>query len=161
MSTDDISSVKKKADLSLVAYCGIYCGNCAQRVRVPRQSSELRKTLHEEGFDDFYQYVPEMRESFPAFWKFLGELSEFDCSCRGGGGGPPDCEIRECARKRGIDVCPDCDDYPCRSIERLAQRYPLLIPDGKRMIEIGYSRWIDEAEERGRRGFCYSDSRYR
>ncbi|MDD1767224.1 MAG: DUF3795 domain-containing protein [Methanomassiliicoccales archaeon] len=148
-------------DLRLVTYCGLYCGACAQRVRVPDQAAALAKTLHEEGFDDFYQYVPSMKDDFPVFWRFLGSLRKFDCSCRDGKGGPPDCQIRECAEKRKMRVCPECDEYPCKNFTALAEHYPTLISDGRRMQKIGLERWIEEQKERAKCGFAYSDIRYK
>jgi len=153
--------MSKKDLLRLVIYCGLYCGLCAQRRRIPQQASQLQQTLHEEEFDDFFQYVPEMREKFPAFWQILQKLVEMDCTCRTGIGGPPDCEIRSCARKKHIEVCPLCEEYPCKHVKALAERYPTLIQDGKRLQEVGLEKWVEEQEWRVRRGFAYSDIRYK
>lgn len=144
------------SELECVAYCGLYCDLCAQRAEVPVRSKALIKSLHDEGFDDFYRYDPEMKESFPPFWHFLRKLASFECSCRNNSGGPPDCPIRECAREKNIVACPFCERYPCHHIEKLARRYPLLIPDGKRMKEIGLEEWIGEQKVRSSRGFRYS-----
>jgi len=149
-----------KDSTGLVTYCGLYCGLCAQRNRIPQQAQQLEQTLHEEGFDDFYQYMPEMKEVFPPFWNFLQKLATFDCSCRTGKGGPPDCRIRQCATQNKIEVCPQCKEFPCRHIQTFAQRYPTLIQDGKRLKKIGTKRWVNEQEQRAKRGFSYSDLRY-
>jgi len=146
--------------LRLVAYCGLYCGLCAQRARVPQQANQLKQTLHEEGFDDFYQYVPEMKEVFPPFWTFLDQLAKMDCTCRSGKGGPPDCKIRQCAKERRIAICPQCKEYPCMLIETFAERYPLLIQDGKRLQKVSVEKWIKEQEQRAKRSFAYADLRY-
>ncbi len=146
--------------LRLVAYCGLYCGLCAQRRRIPQQALRLQKTLHEEGFDDFYQSVPEMKEAFPQFWNFLQSLAKFDCACRTSKGGPPDCKIRGCAERKNIIVCPKCKEYPCQQIQALADRYPTLIQDGKRLQKIGIEKWVIEQERRVKRGFAYADIRY-
>jgi len=151
----------KQDPLRLVTYCGLYCGLCAQHSRIPQQAAQLQKSLHEEGFDDFYQYVPEMKNTFPPFWWFLQELTTFDCTCRKGEGGPPDCRIRACARKKKVTVCPMCKKYPCEPIEKLAEHYPTIIQDGRRMQKIGVERWIKEQKERGKRGFVYADIRYK
>jgi hypothetical protein len=119
------------------------------------------KTLHEEGFDGFYKYAPEMKDDFPVFWRFLGGLAEFDCYCRGGKGGPPDCKIRECAEMKNVRVCPECNDYPCFHTTALAEHYPILILDGRRMQMIGLEKWIEEQKERAKHGFAYSDIRCR
>jgi len=143
-----------------VTYCGLYCELCAQRSRIPQQARQLLKSLHEEGFDDFYQYVPKMKETFPPFWRLLNELAQFDCTCRTGKGGPPDCKIRNCAKQKNVIVCPQCKEYPCLLIHSLAEHYPTLIQDGKRLQKIGLEKWIKEQEERAKRGFVYADIRY-
>lgn len=150
----------KQELLRLVTYCGLYCGLCAQHTLIPNQARKLRKTLLEEGFSDFYQYVPEMKEIFPKFWEFLQNLAKLDCTCRAGEGGPPDCKIRNCARQKNKTVCPLCEGYPCRYIEALAEHYPTLIQDGKYMQKIGLEKWIFEQELRAKRGFTYTDIRY-
>lgn len=146
--------------LRLVAYCGLYCGLCAERARLPPQARQLQQTLHEEGYDDFYQYIPEMKEDYPKFSEFLQRLANMDCACRSGKGGPPDCEIRVCAKARNITVCPLCKEYPCVKIETLAERYPILIQDGKKMQKVGTEKWIEEQENRVKRGLVYADLRY-
>lgn len=143
----------------LVAYCGLYCGLCAQKARIPQQARQLQQTLHKEGYDDFYKYVPEMKETFPMFSKFLQNLAKSDCTC-GTGGGPPDCKIRQCAKQKKITVCPQCKEYPCQHIEALAEHYPTLIQDGKHLQKVGLEKWVKEQEQRARNGFAYADVRY-
>jgi len=143
--------------LWLVTYCGLYCGLCAQHMRIPLQANQLQQTLQEEGYEDFYQYFPEMKNFFPQFSQFLEKLAKFNCTCRSGKGGPPNCEIRKCVQQRGINVCPQCREYPCERIQKLAEHYPTLIQDGKRLQKIGMQKWIDEQEQRIKRSISYSD----
>jgi len=35
--------------LEQVTYCGLYCGLCAQRNRIPQRARALRETMHKEG----------------------------------------------------------------------------------------------------------------
>lgn len=151
--------MKREDLLRQVAYCGLYCGLCAQCSRIPQQAKQLQKSLHEEGYDDWYQYVPNLKDSFPPFWSFLQNLGNMDCTCRTGGG-PPDCKIRECAREKKMDVCTDCKEYPCALIQNLAKHYPTLIQDGKRLQEVGLEKWVEQQEERVRRSVVYADIRY-
>jgi hypothetical protein len=144
-----------------VTYCGLYCKLCAQQSRIPKQASQLKQSLREEGFDDFYQYVPEMKEVFPTFWQFLQKLATFDCNCRAGKGGPPDCQIRSCAKGKSIQVCPQCKNYPCMLIQSLSEHYPTLIQDGKRLQMVGIEKWVKEQEKRVERGVVYADIRYK
>ncbi len=149
-----------EVDLKLVTYCGLHCDLCAQRTELPDKAGKLIQILHDEGFDDFYMYVPEMKDTFPPFWQFLQNLASFECSCRDGRGGPPDCPMRICAVKKGVVACPFCESYPCEHVKGLGERYPLLIPDGLRMRKIGMEKWLKEQEERGARGFRYAQVRY-
>ena len=60
---------------------------------------------------------------------------------------------------RKIEVCPLCNEYPCDRIPGLAKGYVTMLPDGKRMKEIGIERWIEEQEKRKATGFAYVDIR--
>jgi len=145
------------ANLEMVTYCGLYCGLCAQRGRIPQQASILKESLSKEGMEYWGSEIP----GFQEFWGFLSDLSDADKSCPGcrQGGGPPFCGIRKCAQEKGVEVCVNCDEYPCHRIEGLAKGYPTLIADGQRMLEIGVDTWVNEQEERAQTGFAYVDIR--
>jgi len=145
-------------NLRLVGYCGLYCGLCAHRARIPKRAKSLKETLHDEGMNFWYKYVPSMKETFPIFWKFLNQLTKMDCTCRTGGG-PPDCRIRGCAKEKRVDTCPLCKMYPCDLINNLAEHYVTIIQDGRRLQEIGPKVWIKEQERRAKRGVVYADTR--
>jgi hypothetical protein len=144
-------------NLKLVTYCGLYCGLCAQRGRIPRRANELRETMAREGYEVWGSEIP----GFNLFWKFLTDLCDPDKACSGcrQDGGPPFCSIRKCARQRGVDVCVFCEEYPCSRVLEIARGYPTLVADGKRIKEIGMDAWIEEQEERAERGFTYADIR--
>ncbi|MGB9675816.1 MAG: DUF3795 domain-containing protein [Candidatus Bathyarchaeales archaeon] len=78
-----------------------------------------------------------------------------------GKGGLPDCQIRSCAKEKGIEVCPQCKNYPCTLIKSLSEHYPTLIQDGKRMQTVGVKKWVREQEEMVKRGVVYADIRYK
>jgi len=58
-----------------------------------------------------------------------------------------------------MDVCVECKEYPCKLIQDLAEHYPTLIQDGKRLQKIGLEKWLREQEERTGRGVVYADIR--
>ena len=145
-------------DLRLLGYCGLFCGLCAHRNRIPRRARLLQETLHEEGWDSWYRHDGSLKDVFPVFWDFLDRLVNLDCTCRAGGG-PPDCKIRTCAEEKGADACPFCAEYPCALIDGLAEHYVTAIQDGKRLREIGLKAWVREQEARSRRGVVYADTR--
>ncbi len=143
--------------LELVTYCGLYCGLCAERVRIPRQAAALQQAMAEEGWPFWGHTVP----GFIEFWQFLERLhTEGGCpGCRAGGGFPQ-CQIRVCARERGWNLCSECAGFPCGHIEALGTRYPTLTADNRRLQTVGLEQWLCEQEERARRGVVYADIRY-
>jgi hypothetical protein len=145
------------SELKLVTYCGLYCELCAQRGRMPRQAATLRATMAKEGYEHWGPELP----GFEDFWGFLSTLCDPEKACPGcrQGGGPPWCGIRKCARERGVESCPFCEERPCERIHELARGYPTLIPDGVRLREIGLEAWLREHRERAATGFAYADIR--
>lgn len=113
--------------------------------------------MAKDGWDVWGKEIPNFNE----FWAFLTHISDKCNACPGcrQGGGPPFCGIRKCAMKKGLDFRADCDEFPCRRIEGLAQGYINLVPDMKRMKEIGFDAWFEEQKERAATGFIYADIR--
>jgi hypothetical protein len=145
-------------DLKYVTYCGLYCGLCSSRNRIPHQASALWQAMKKEGYD---LWGKEVYANFQEFWDFLTNLTNYKYICPGcrQGGGPPFCGIRKCAIEKNIEVCALCDDFPCDKISEIAKGYITLIPDGLRIKEKGLETWIKEQEDRAKTGFCYVDIR--
>jgi hypothetical protein len=145
-------------DLQFVTYCGLYCELCAERARIPQRAAALQEAMAGEGWPYWGHTVP----GFAAFWAFLEKLHA-DGGCPGcrAGGGFPECQMRVCARERGLEMCNQCPDFPCDHIEALGARYPTLVADNQRLQAVGLDQWLDEQRERARRGFAYADIRYR
>ena len=143
--------------MEFITYCGLYCGLCAERARIPLRAAELRAAMAEEGWPFWGSTV----SGFTEFWTFLGKLHA-DGGCPGcrAGGGYPECQIRLCARQRDLDLCCHCSDFACEHIERLAARYPTLMADNRRLQAEGLEHWLADQEERVRRGVVYADIRY-
>lgn len=142
-----------------VTYCGLYCGLCASRRRIPQEAGKLRKLLAQEGYDLGGFDIPSLKEIFPAFWQGLNVLADEPCpTCRAGGGNPG-CQIRVCAQAKGVVTCPQCSEFPCVKIGVL-EHYPLYHSDARRIKEIGLEAWVEEQEERAKAGFSYTDIRH-
>jgi hypothetical protein len=143
--------------LEFVGYCGLCCELCAERARIPAQAAALQEAMTEEGWPHWGDAVP----GFPAFWRFLEKLqAEGGCAGCRAGGGFPQCQIRVCARERGLELCANCPDIPCDHIQALGAVYPTLIADNRRLQAVGLEQWLSEQQERARRGFVYADIRY-
>ena len=141
----------------LVAYCGLYCDLCSGRTKIPELAKTLKELMQK---DDYENFGPDI-QGFNEFWKFLGGLTkvEEDKYCKSGKCGSPSCSIRKCAISKNIEVCAECEEYPCKRIKTLGNSEPTLIHDGLRIKKHGLESWIIEQEERKKVGFCYSDIR--
>ena len=76
-------------NLRQVTYCGLYCDLCGRNQLVPKQARDLRETLHKGGMEIWGSAEPDFQE----FWRFLGKLSEQQCSCREETCGSPYCKV--------------------------------------------------------------------
>ena len=139
-----------------MTYCGLYCKLCSNVARIPKYATLLMETMRKGGWEHFGEYE---LEGFREFWNVLKRLSELDKAAPGcrGGCGPPDCEIRECAQRRGVITCAFCPDFPCEPLRLLNERYPVLIGNLERQREVGIDAWVEEQEELSRAGYCYDD----
>lgn len=111
----------------LIGYCGLYCGDCTGYTQtVANLSRDLRKELKKQRFA---QMAP-MLAKVPFFKQFkdydkcyglLGLMVKLRCkkTCRGNGG-PPNCKIRNCCRKKKIAGCWQCDEFAtCKKLKFL------------------------------------------
>ena len=114
-------------DRELIAYCGLYCGDCYRyKGRIADLGRDLRKELRQEKFAETAETMSQISffasfKDYPQCYQLLGEMVKLRCkrTCRGGGG-PPVCKIRECSRKKGIDGCWQCDEFEtCKKLDFL------------------------------------------
>ena len=114
-------------DASLVAYCGLYCGDChGFNGRIPDLAKDLRKELRMHRYDTFAEFISQYSfgkdfKGYEDCYRVLGAMVRFRCrkGCRRGGGSPF-CKIRICAQKRGFDGCWECVEFEdCKKLEFL------------------------------------------
>lgn len=110
----------------MVGYCGYNCGGCPAR----SDDREVRAKLVE------------------AWRKLFGHQNytaeNVQChGCKGDGLlADKTCPVRPCAIARGIEMCPECDEFPCKKLAPLmASREALLVqlyPRTHRLTEEEY-----------------------
>ncbi|MBC8390906.1 MAG: DUF3795 domain-containing protein [Actinobacteria bacterium] len=114
-------------DKNLIAYCGLYCGDCfSYRGKIADLSRDLRKELRQSRFDKTAESLSSMSffkvfENYPQCYEVLGALVKLRCkrACKGGGG-PPFCKIRKCTQKKGIEGCWECNEFEtCEKLDFL------------------------------------------
>jgi len=140
-----------------VAYCGLYCRLCEHHARIPQRAAVFKEAMQKADYEDFGSRMPD----FDEFWRFLQRLTSVEdrkC-CRTEECGAPFCAIRKCAMQRDVEMCPECEEYPCERVKTFAKGEPTLLHDGQRIREKGLDAWVEEQEGRRKAGFCYADIR--
>jgi len=140
-------------DQNYICYCGLYCANCAVKVKVEPAAVALYDEMKKAGFEEIVHMIP----GGDAFWPFLkGMAQDGVCvSCKEGSGNPG-CAVRLCAREKGVDACALCEEYPCARFERYFEGYPVLRADNAVMREEGVEAWARMQDERTEQGFTYN-----
>ena len=105
-----------KQNKSLIAFCGLYCGDCFfYKGEIADLARDLRKKLREAKFhqtyNEFSKFAKEFK-NYPRCYEVLGAMVKMRCNktCRNGGG-PPFCKIRKCCKEKGIEGCWECDEF--------------------------------------------------
>ena len=141
-------------DKNYCCYCGLYCENCAVKVKVEPAAKVLYSEMKKAGFEEIIHMIP----GGDGFWPFLKSMAEEGVciSCREGSGNPG-CAVRICAKEKGVEMCALCESYPCEIFTRYFEGYPILKHDNALLREEGIDAWQKLQEERQARGFTYSE----
>jgi len=69
-----------------------------------------------------------------------------------------ECKMMLCVKKRGLEYCFQCEDFPCISVNEFSSdgvsHHKRTIENSKRMKEIGIEAWIVEQKRKGQSVFC-------
>jgi len=143
-------------DKKYICYCGLYCKNCAVKVKVEPASKILYEEMKKAGFEEIIHFIPDGDK----FWSFLkGMAIEDVCiSCKEGSGNPG-CQVRICAQEKNVEMCAFCESYPCEKFVRFFERYPIVKHDNSVLLEEGIKAWSKLQDERRARAFTYTDEK--
>ena len=141
-------------DKEFICYCGLYCGNCAIKAKVEPAAKVLYEEMKKAGFEDIIHFIPDGE----SFWRFLKSTAEESAciSCKAGSGNPH-CEVRICAKDKGVDICALCKSYPCEKFEEYFKAYPILKNDNTILQKQDIEAWGKLQDERRKKGFTYTD----
>lgn len=136
----------------LVAYCGLYCGDCfAHQGTIADLARDLRKELRQARFDKTATSLAEVPffkkfKHYPECYDVLGAMVKFRCSsgCKAGGG-DPGCKIRKCCKRKAIEGCWECGDFEeCDMFEFLEQNHGNAhILNIRKIKKIGVCEFLD------------------
>lgn len=83
-------------DIRELAYCGLYCPQCSFRA--------ANETGSREHFADAPERYAQLTQK---------PLEELACPGCKGDNICGDCAMKDCAVEKGLEVCADCDEFPC------------------------------------------------
>lgn len=132
-------------------YCGLYCENCAVKVKVEPAAKTLYKEMSKLGFEGIMSFFPDGEK----FGKFLKNMSvDGVCtSCKEGSGNPA-CKIRLCAKEKNVEMCALCKSYPCKHFTDMFKGYPKLNKDNTTLRDKGWGAWGKLQDERKAKKFA-------
>ena len=134
-------------------YCGLYCENCAVKVKIEPAARTLQEEMKKAGFDEVVQFIP----GGDKFWSFLkGMVDNGICTSCKEGGGNPGCAVRVCAKEKNVEMCALCESYPCEKFAPFFEGYPVLKHDNLLLREKGLEAWAKLQDERMEKGFVYN-----
>ena len=87
-------------DPKFLAYCGTNCGVCTFRLAYETNDEQLKEKLAKMIRIKPEQIICEGCKS---------DLTLFICKV---------CTIKSCVIKKGFESCVDCDEFPCKTVER-------------------------------------------
>ena len=93
-----------------MAYCGLDCALCKQRMDLIRERvGLLNEAFAAANIAEVSREIPFMRFHYRGYKKLTDFFSTPCPGCREGGGNPF-CGIRKCAKKRQYQTCAECSD---------------------------------------------------
>ena len=114
-----------KENDNLVAYCGLYCGDCFNhKGEIANLAKELRTKLREAKFDKVSQGLSKFFKEFNNYeqcYDVLGAMVKLRCGkvCHDGGGNPF-CKVRICCHKKDVPGCWACAEFEtCNKLDFL------------------------------------------
>ena len=96
----------------MIAYCGLRCDTCSILLATRETDDEKRNKMRAE-------IARICKEHYGTELK-LEDLTDCDgCKTEGGRlfSGCYKCQIRNCARKKGVENCAHCDEYVCEKLK--------------------------------------------
>jgi hypothetical protein len=133
----------------LVAFCGLYCGDCVQFKRnVSKFAKDLENELSKENFEKIVKNIPDIK-NYNDFREVLEIISKLECKeCCREGGGNPDCEVRLCCQKKGFYTCAECESFlycpELAGVPALQCGIISYVKELQRIREVGLDKWLEE-----------------
>jgi len=149
----------------LIAYCSLNCGSCARYQGFTAFREAARLVAEVADSHGFQHWMPNAVKEFDytEFRKGLGFFGREDTwlvcqSCKAGGSGPPFC-VRECCKEHKVDLCFECEEFPCDKIVD-SPLHAMMIEHSKKYKKLGRKRWLQQSVEKAAQEFEFHTKKY-
>ena len=148
-----------KGRSDLVAYCGIYCGDCLGYTGVIADGAEaFAQVLDRHQFERTAAGIfPEELADYDRFRQILSFMADLRCPgrCRTGEGEvvPAGCAVRDCCIEKGFYACYECVEFEtCAKLRKLhgELHYDACLRNMRAVREVGLEAWLADGPR-----YCY------
>ena len=132
----------------LLAYCGLYCGDCAgYSGEIADTAQNLMNALEKYRFERTATGLfSEKLKDYDKFCEMLEFMTDLKCPkiCREREDSSASCEIQRCCRDKGFYACYECDDFEnCEKLKTLERLHGDSCVENLTAIkEMGLEAWI-------------------
>lgn len=147
----------KKQILKAIAPCGLNCLKCFayEEGFISKEATRLKELLGNfkvfaKKFESFHKEL----ESYADFEKVLGFLAKGSCKgCRSGECLNGACKAQACAIAEKVELCVDCNEFPCSSHNFPKGLDKLWVLMNNRIKEVGLQTFFEESMQKERYPF--------
>jgi len=136
----------------LVAYCGLYCGDCAGYTKdLAKAAKQLKSQIEKYKFHLTVEAMfSEQFNNYEEFVKNLEFMTQLECPTVCTQRDTTQCKIWHCCREKNYSGCYDCDEFDtCEKIRNALGElfFDACIENLRQIKAMGVREWI----EKGRR----------
>jgi hypothetical protein len=148
----EMEKSRKEGRKDLLAYCGIYCGDCLGYTGVIADAAkDFVAVVEKHNFDQTARCVfPEKLKDYNRLCEMLGFMTNLKCPgrCRDEDT-EASCVVRKCCREKGFHACYECDELEiCDKLKSLFEglHYDSSIKNLRAIKESGLEAWLREGK---------------
>lgn len=136
----------------LLAYCGLYCGDCGGYSGEIADAAEiLKEKLKKYKFERTAKYLfSKPLKDYNKFVKMLDFITDMKCTaiCRERKVGETTCAIKKCCIEKGYYACHECHDFEtCDKLKTMTGLHrDSCVKNLKAIKEMGVEKWVTEAK---------------
>jgi hypothetical protein len=138
----------------LLAYCGLYCGDCGgYSGEIANTAINLLKILEKYKFERTAKCLfSEKLKKYDSLIDMLQFLTTIKCEeiCRNRKDSETSCKVRRCCREKGFYACYECDMYDKCTILRETNQEDLYgnsyLKNFQAIKEMGLDEWLKKGK---------------